>query len=109
MLEIADVVVAREEGGDGVFTGDIDGFCNDLQGWIGGGDRLREIGKGRPFAADVDRSPAVDEHELGSAQPLADVVCEVLAHKSNADDHDVGVLVVRKCSHAPGAPLGTGM
>jgi hypothetical protein len=34
-VEIADVVVAREEGGDGVFTGDIDGFRNDIEGWIG--------------------------------------------------------------------------
>jgi hypothetical protein len=104
-LEIANAVVAREEGGDGVLTRDIDSFRNDLKGWIGGGDRLSEIGKGRAFAADVDRTRAVDENELGSAQPLADVVCEVLAHESNAHDHDVGILVVRKCSHALSAPF----
>ena len=101
--------MAREEGGDGVLTGDIDGFRNDLEGWIGGGDPLCEIGKGRTFAADVDRIRAVDEDELGSAQPRADAVCEVLAHEPDAHDHDVGALVVRKCSHAPRAPFGTGM
>jgi hypothetical protein len=75
--------------------------------WLG--DRLSEIGQRRTFASHVDRIRAVDENELGSAQPLADVVCEVLPHQPNADDHDVGVLVVRKCSHAPSAPFGTGM
>jgi hypothetical protein len=109
VLEIADLAVAREQGGDGGFTGDVDGFRNHLEGWIGGGDRPSEIGKGRTFAADVDRIRAVDEHQLGSAQPRADVVGEVLAHEANAHDHDVGILVVRMCSHAPGAPFGSGM
>ena len=72
----------------------IDGFRNDLKGWIGAGDGAGEIGKSRALAVDIDLIGTVHENELGSAQPRADPACEILAHQSNAHDHDVGVLVV---------------